>query len=157
MVYSSSIFTQICGHLYGSVGLCLLQNSILSHLFFISDYFYYPCLVPTFLRVILSSSTFSFMSVTRRYQVDQGKWPQVIFKQLPLLQAHQRHKGKEPMFVQLPKNILEALFDPSSDLIDLSTPSSLWYGYRYYNGSTKEELKWRILCWPFEWWSHLWK
>ena len=62
------------------------------------------------------------MSVTTRYQVDQGNKPQVVFKQLPLVQTHQRCKGKEPIFVQSPKNILEALFDPSSDLIELSTP-----------------------------------
>ena len=75
-----------------------------------------------FLRVILSSSTFSSMLITTRYQVDQGKWPRVIFKQLPLVQTHQRCKGKESLFVQLPENIPEALFDPSSGLIELSTP-----------------------------------
>ena len=62
------------------------------------------------------------MPVTTRYQVGQWKRPQVIFKQLPLVQTCQRHKGKEPVFVQSPENILEALFDPSGDLIELSTP-----------------------------------
>ena len=58
------VFTQSCEHLCGSVGLCLLQNSILSQLFWTSECFYYPSLITTFLRVILSTSTFSFMLVT---------------------------------------------------------------------------------------------
>ena len=62
------------------------------------------------------------MLLTTRYQVDQGKRPQVIFKQLPLVQTCQRCKGKEPLFFQSPKNIPKAFFDPSSDLIELSTP-----------------------------------
>ena len=103
------VFTQNCEHLCGSVGLWLLQNSILSHLFWTSECFFYPILVPMFLRVILSPSTFSFMLVTTRYQVDQGKQPQIFFKQLPLVQTHQRHKEQEYVFVQLPKNIPKAL------------------------------------------------
>lgn len=62
------------------------------------------------------------MLVTTRYQVDQGKQPQFIFKQLTLVQTHQRHKGKEPMSIQSHENIPEALFDPSSDLIEMITP-----------------------------------
>ena len=62
------------------------------------------------------------MLVTTRYQVDQGKQSPIVFKQLPLVQTRQRHKGKEPVFFQSPENIPEALFDPSSDLIELSTP-----------------------------------
>ena len=93
------VFTQSCGHLYGSVGLCLLQSSILSHLSWINEYFFYPSFVPTFLRVILSLSTFSFMLVTTRYQVDQGKQPPVIFKQLSLVQTCPRCKGKKPVSI----------------------------------------------------------
>ena len=58
------VFTQSCGHLCGSVGLHLMKKSILSHLFWTSECFYYPSLIPTFLRVILSTSTFSYMLVT---------------------------------------------------------------------------------------------
>ena len=118
----ATVFTQSYGHLCGSVGLCLLQKSILSHLFWISEYFYHPSLVPNFFRVILSPNTFSFMLVTTRYQVDQGKQPQVFFKQLPLVQTCRRRKRKKPMSIQSPENISEALFDPGSDLIELSTP-----------------------------------
>ena len=62
------------------------------------------------------------MLVTKRYQVDQGKQPQVVFKQLPLVQTHRRRKGKKPVSIQSPKSIPEALFDPSGDVIELNTP-----------------------------------
>ena len=62
------------------------------------------------------------MLVTTRYQVDQGKQPQVVFKKLPLVQTHRRHKGKEPVSIQSPESILEVLYDPSGDLIELRTP-----------------------------------
>ena len=62
------------------------------------------------------------MLVTTRYQVDQGKQPQVVFKQLPLVQTRRRHKGKEHVSIQSPESILEVLCDPSGDLIELSTP-----------------------------------
>ena len=62
------------------------------------------------------------MPVTTRYQVDQGKKPQVAFKQLPLVQTHRRHKGKEPVSIQSPESIPKVLCDPSGDLIELSTP-----------------------------------
>ena len=48
------------------------------------------------------------------------------------------------MFVQSPKNIPKALFDPSSDLIELSTPLASPYMDMDmdFSGSTKEESKW---------------
>ena len=61
------------------------------------------------------------MLVTTRYQVDQGKWPQVVFNQLPLVQTRQRRKGKEPVFDQSPRNNSEVWFDPKSNLSELST------------------------------------
>ena len=70
------------------------KKSILSSLFWTSKCFYYPSLVLKFLRVVLSPSIFSFMSITTIYQVDQGNKPQVVFNQLPLVQTRQIHKGK---------------------------------------------------------------
>ena len=89
------------------------------------------------------------MLVTTRYQVDQGKQPQVVFKQLPLVQTRRRRKGKEPMSIQSPKSIPKVLCDPSGDLIELSTPLAspkldiyiYIYIYEFYNGSTIEESK----------------
>ena len=73
------VFTQSCEHLCGSVGLCLLQTSILSHLFWTSECFYYPSLVPTFLRVILSISTLSFMLITSAIICcSTFKWTQMV-------------------------------------------------------------------------------
>lgn len=56
-----------------------------------------------------------------RYQVNQGKWPEVVFDQLPLVQTHQKRKGKKPIFDQSPRSTLEAWFDPKSNPSELST------------------------------------
>src|SRR5271156_1478593 len=74
------------------------------------------------LRVILSAITFSFMPVTTRYQVNQGKRPQVVFNQLPLVQTRQRHKEKGPIFDQSPRNTSEIWFDSKSHLSELGVP-----------------------------------
>lgn len=62
------------------------------------------------------------MSVTTRYQVSQGKRPQIVFNQLPPVQTRQKRKEKEPIFDQSPRSQSKTYFDPKSHFSDLSTP-----------------------------------
>ena len=80
------VFTQSCGHLCGSVGLHLLQYFILSLLFWTSEFFFYSSLVPIFIRVILSTSTYSFILITSAITCfSTFKWIQMVSKFLEWL------------------------------------------------------------------------
>ena len=57
-----------------------------------------------------------------KFQVSHTKQPQVNFGQLPLVPTCQKHKGKEPIFDQTPKEKIEIEFTPHSNLIKLNIP-----------------------------------